>query len=86
MLSVFSTFFSYLFFHYLLNIEISAELSLHLLVVGLASSFLLTWLCQTYRGVIRHATLAELMRVVYAMLLKACVFVAFANFTQEYSF
>ena len=84
LLSVFSTFFSYLFFHYLLNIEISAELSLQLLVVGLASSFLLTWLCQTYRGVIRHATLAELMRVVYAMLLKACVFVAFANFTQEY--
>lgn len=84
LLSVFSTFFCYLFFHYLLGIGVDTAVSLRLLVAALIVSSLVTWVCQTYRGVIRHATLAELMRVVYAMSLKAVLFVCFSYFTYEY--
>lgn len=84
LLSVFSTYFCFLFFHYLLELEIATRQSLQLLLLAIVVSFLLTWMCQTYRGIIRHATLAELMRIVYAMLLKAGFWLCVAYGTQEY--
>lgn len=84
LLSVFSTYFCFLFFHYLLAMDIATGQSLQLLLVSIVISFLLTWMCQTYKGIIRHATLAELMRIVYAMLLKAGFWICWAYATQEY--
>lgn len=52
--------------------------------VSCTSSIVWTWCCKTYEGVIRHTTVAELMRIVYAMSLKAATFVFVTYITQNY--
>lgn len=83
-LSAVSTLFSFMFFHYLKDIDIDSRLLFYTLLISLLSSFAWTWLCKTYEGIVRHTTVAELMRIVYAMFLKALTLLVLAFFTQEY--
>lgn len=83
-LSAVSTLFSFMFFHYLKDINIDSRLLFYTLLLSLLSSFAWTWLCKTYEGIIRHTTVAELMRIVYAMFFKAFTLLVFAFIFLEY--
>lgn len=84
LLSVISSLFSFLFFHYLMKVSVDSELQLHFLLIAALSGIVWTGVCKTYEGIVRHTTVVELMRIVYAMLLKALTFLVIAYVTQEY--
>lgn len=83
-LSTVSTVFCLLFFCYLKDVDTDSSLLIHALLVSALCGFLWTRVCKTYEGIIRHTTADELMRIVYAMFLKATVLLAAAWLTQEY--
>lgn len=56
-----------------------------ILLISVVTSVCATWLCKTYQGIIRHSSLTELMRIVYAMFLKALIYVILANLLLEYT-
>lgn len=82
--SIFSTLICYLFFHYLVEINIDTVQLFNLLLITVVSSISWTWLCKTYKNVIRHTTIRELMRIVYAMLLKLVTFIVVAYIALDY--
>lgn len=83
-LSVVATLISYLFFYYLLHINVvPGSVWLLLLEATLVSAFW-TFVFKTFVGIIRRTTVAELGRVVYAMLLKGVTLYALAFLTNEY--
>ena len=69
-LSVVATLLSYLFLNYLVHINIIPGVALLFLSWSTVISIFWTWVTKTYDGIIRHATITELTRIVYAMLLK----------------
>lgn len=83
-LSLLCSLFSFLFYHYLINVSVDVELLHHFLWVALISSFVWTGVCKTFRGIIRYSTMVELTRVIYAMMLKALTFTVFAYMVLDY--
>lgn len=83
-LSVISTLFIYLLFSYTLGIDIDDDLMRNMVIISIVTSFLYTRLCKTHQGIIRHTTIAELMRLVYAMFLKSITFLIFALVGLDY--
>ena len=83
-LSVISTLFIYLLFSYTLGINIDGTLMRNMVILSIVTSFLYTRICKTHQGIIRHTTVAELTRLVYAMFLKAVTFLILAHVTLEY--
>lgn len=55
-----------------------------MVILSIVTSFLYTKLCKTHLGIIRHTTVAELTRLVYAMSLKAVTFLIVTFITIEY--
>lgn len=83
-LSIVSTLFIYLLFSYTLSINIDTHLMRNMVILSIVTSFLYTKLCKTHLGIIRHTTIAELSRLVYAMSLKAITFLILAYITLDY--
>ena len=83
-LSIVSTLFIYLLFSYTLSINIDTHLMRNMVILSIVTSFLYTKLCKTHQGIIRHTTIAELSRLVYAMSLKAITFLILAYITLDY--
>lgn len=83
-LSVVSTMFLLLFFHSLVGISVEIKLFWGTFLVSLAASLVWTRVCKTYEGIIRHTTVDEFMRILYAMILKGVTILVAAFLTQEY--
>lgn len=83
-LSVISTIISFLSFHFLIDLEIDNQTFLYTVLVSLFASVSFTRLCKTYEGIIRHTTVSELTRIIYAMLLKTALLIVLANIFFEY--
>lgn len=83
-LSVIATLLSYLFFNYLIHIDVVPGFVWALLLASAVFSLLWTWVCKTNIGIIRHATLAELAPVAYAMALKALSLLLLAYIFLDY--
>lgn len=83
-LSVVSTLLSFLFFTYLLSIDVVPGIVWLILTISAVVSMIWTWVCKTNDGIIRHATLAELTRIVYAMFLKDVTLLIIAYIYLDY--
>lgn len=83
-ISIASTLFIYLLFSYTLGIDIDTSLMRNMTILSIVTSFLYTRLCKTHQGIIRHTTVAELTRLVYAMFLKSITFLILAYITLDY--
>ncbi len=83
-LSIISTLFIYLLFSYTLGINIDTSLLRNMVIASILCSFGYTYLCKTHKGIIRHSTISELTRLVYAMFLKAITFVVLGHLGLEY--
>ena len=69
-LSVVATLLSYLFFNYLIHIDIVPGFVWIVLLFSAIATLLWTWVFKTNIGIIRHATVAELAPIAYAMTFK----------------
>lgn len=83
-LSVVATLISYLFFYYLLHINVVPGLAWFLLLESTLVSALWTYVFKTFVGIIRRTTIVELARVVYAMLLKGVSLFGLYFLTTDY--
>ena len=83
-ISIASTLFIYLLFSYTLGIDVDTSLMRYMTILSIVTSFLYTRLCKTHQGIIRHTTVAELTRLVYAMFLKSITFLILAYITLNY--
>ena len=83
-LSVVATLLSYLFLNYLVHINIIPGFALLFLSWSMVISIFWTWVMKTYDGIIRHATITELTRIVYAMLLKDITLLVVSFFIFEH--
>lgn len=83
-LSVVATLLSYLFLNYLVHINIVPGIALLFLLWSMVFSIFWTWVTKTYDGIIRHATITELTRIVYAMLLKDITLLVVSFFIFEH--
>lgn len=84
-LSVLSTSFCFLFFHYLMKVDTDVQTVAVILFIAVTVSVCSTWICKTYQGIIRHSSLVELMRIVYAMFIKALAYTILSNLLLEYT-
>ena len=83
-LSTVSTLFSFLFLNYLVHIDVNPGFTFEMLLVSAVAGACFTWALSTFRGIIRHATVDELARIVYAMACKDIVLLAFLAFAYQY--
>ena len=83
-LPMFSFCFCYLLFHYLVKLEVDTGEFFLRLSIALFVSVVAAWFFRTYQGIIRHTSAVELVRIVYAMLVKAFVFLVLEILVQEY--
>ena len=83
-LSVVATLLCYLFLNYLVHINIIPGVALLFLSWSMVISIFWTWVTKTYDGIIRHATITELTRIVYAMLLKDITLLVVSFFIFEH--
>ena len=83
-LSVVATLLSYLFLNYLVHINIIPGVALLFLLWSMVFSIFWTWVTKTYDGIIRHATVTEFVRIIYAMLLKAVSLLVISFFIFEH--
>ena len=83
-LSVVATLLSYLFLNYLVHINIVPGIALLFLLWSMVFSIFWTWVTKTYDGIIRHATVTEFVRIIYAMLLKAVSLLVISFFIFEH--
>ena len=83
-LSVVATLLSYLFLNYLVHINIVLGIALLFLLWSMVFSIFWTWVTKTYDGIIRHATVTEFVRIIYAMLLKAVSLLVISFFIFEH--
>ncbi len=84
-MSTVSTLLSVLLLHMLLDLSIDSSQLFVTLAISLATSIIATRLFHTYEGIIRHASAVEMIRVLWAMLVKAVVLIIAANLTLEYT-
>lgn len=84
LLSVLSTSFSFLFYHYLMKVDTDLRTVFGVLLVSLVVSAFSTYICKTHQGIIRHSSLTELVRIVYAMLIKTFMLLVIAYIYLDY--
>lgn len=84
LLSVLSTSFSFLFYHYLMKVDTDLQKVFFVLFISLAASTFSTWICKTHQGIIRHSSLVELVRIIYAMSIKALLLLTVAYIYLDY--
>ena len=83
-LSVVATLLSYLFFNYLIHIDIVPGFVWIVLLFSAIATLLWTWVFKTNIGIIRHATVAELAPIAYAMTFKVLSLLMLAYIFLEY--
>ncbi|MBR1719855.1 MAG: polysaccharide biosynthesis protein [Phocaeicola sp.] len=83
-LSVVATLLSYLFFNYLIHIDIVPGFVWIVLLFSAIATLLWTWAFKTNIGIIRHATVAELAPIAYAMTFKVLSLLILAYIFLEY--
>lgn len=83
-LSVMATLLSYLFFNYLIHIDIVPGFVWALLLMSALVSLFWTRIFKTNIGIIRHSTLAELAPVVYAMVAKVLTLLVLGYIFLDY--
>ena len=83
-LSVVATLLSYLFFNYLIHIDIVPGFVWIVLLFSAIATLLWTWVFKTNIGIIRHATVAELAPIAYAMTFKVLSLLILAYIFLEY--
>ena len=54
------------------------------LFISFAASTFSTWICKTHQGIIRHSSLVELVRIIYAMSIKALLLLTVAYIYLDY--
>lgn len=84
LLSVLSTSFSFLFYHYLMKVDTDLQKVFFVLFISFATSTFSTWICKTHQGIIRHSSLVELVRIIYAMSIKALLLLTVAYIYLDY--
>lgn len=84
LLSVLSTSFSFLFYHYLMKVDTDLQKVFFALFISFAASTFSTWICKTHQGIIRHSSLVELVRIIYAMSIKALLLLTVAYIYLDY--
>lgn len=84
LLSVLSTSFSFLFYHYLMKVDTDLQKVFFVLFISFAASTFSTWICKTHQGIIRHSSLVELVRIIYAMSIKALLLLTVAYIYLDY--
>lgn len=84
LLSVLSTSFSFLFYHYLMKVDTDLQKVFFVLFISFAASTFSTWICKTHQGIIRHSSLVELVRIIYAMSIKALLLLIVAYIYLDY--
>ena len=82
--SVIATLLSYLFFNYLVEIDVVPGFVWMMLLASTIASFFWTWVFKTYDGIIRHATITDMHRIIFAMALKSLTLLALSFFVYEY--
>ena len=82
--SVIATLLSYLFFNYLVGIDVVPGFIWRMLLASTIATLIWTWVFKTYDGIIRHATIADMHRIILAMLLKALTLLLLSYFVSEY--
>lgn len=83
-LSVLSTSFSFLFYHYLMKVDTDVQTVFSVLLVSFVVSSFSTWICKTHQGIIRHSSLVELVRIIYSMSIKVLFFLIIAYIYLDY--
>lgn len=83
-LSVLSTSFSFLFYHYLVKVDTDLQTVFSVLFISLIISAFSTWICKTHQGIIRHSSLTELVRIIYSMFIKALFLLTAAYIYLDY--
>ena len=84
-MSTVSTLLSVLLLHMLLDLNIDSTQLSATLAISLVTSIIATRLFHTYEGIIRNASAVEMIRVLYAMSIKAVALIIVANLTLEYT-
>lgn len=84
-MSTVSTLLSVLLLHMLLDLNIDSTQLYATLAISLVTSIIATRLFHTYEGIIRNASAVEMIRVLYAMSIKAVALIIVANLTLEYT-
>ena len=82
--SVIATLLSYLFFNYLVGIDVVPGFIWRMLLASTVATLIWTWVFKTYDGIIRHATITDMHRIILAMLLKALTLLLLSYFVSEY--
>ena len=82
--SVIATLLSYLFFNYLVGIDVVPGFIWRMLLASTIATLIWTWVFKTYDGIIRHATITDMHRIILAMLLKALTLLLLSYFVSEY--
>ena len=83
-LSVFSSLLSYVSFMLFLNQDLNSHLIWEVMAASSLISLFYLLLFQTYRGIIRHTSVAELMRIVYYAGCKDITLFVFAGIYKQY--
>lgn len=83
-LSVFASLFSYVFFHIIIDIKLDNKELLSLFLISSIVSAFWIYIFKTYQNVIRHSTIGELVRIVYAMGMKGLTMLSLALLFTEY--
>ncbi len=82
--SVISTLLSHLFFNYLVGLDVVPGFIWRMLLASTIATLLWTWVFKTYDGIIRHATITDMHRIILAMLLKNLTLLLLSYFVTEY--
>ena len=82
--SVIATLLSYLFFNYLVGLDVVPGFIWRMLLASTIATLIWTWVFKTYDGIIRHATITDMHRIILAMLLKALTLLLLSYFVSEY--
>lgn len=83
-LSVLSTSFSFLFYHYLMRVDTDVQTVISTLFISFVVSSFSIWICKTHQGIIRHSSLVELVRIIYSMSIKVLFFFVIAYIYLDY--
>lgn len=80
-LSILSTATALSFLWYILGTDITDTSLLHILLISLCASLISFFLCQTYKGVIRHSAFTETGRLAFSSLMKVFLVILLVYFT-----
>ena len=82
--SVIATLLSYLFFNYLVGLDVVPGFIWRMLLASTIAALIWTWVFKTYDGIIRHATITDMHRIILAMLLKSLTLLLLSYLVTDY--